>query len=98
MYFHLNETPVIFNLVIFVFIFHLEVLARATSVKEALQQLTAGSELWKVRDKGGLRGFRWYKRKYRLDLKHLEVKYSPHKGASKKVDPANCVKGEQLTP
>jgi len=69
------------------------VLARATSVKEALQQLTAGTELWKVRDKGGLRGFRWYKRKYRLDLKHLEVKYSPHKGASKKVDPANCVKG-----
>ena len=74
---------------------YLEVLARSTSVKESLQILAAGTELWKVRDKGGIRGFRWYKRKYRLDLKHLEIKYSPHKGANKKVDPANCVKGEQ---
>ena len=69
-------------------------MARSTSVKEALDLLISGTELWKLRDKGSFRGLRGYKRKYRLDLKDLDVKYIPHKGASKNVAPTACVKGE----
>ena len=79
------------------FIYFTEIISRSTSVKDALKALEAGTELWKVRNKGGIRGIRWYKRKYRLDLPHLEIKYSPHKGSSKNVAASNCAKGEKIT-
>ena len=68
-------------------------MARSTSVKEALELLRAGTELWKVRNKGGIRGHRWYKRKYRLDISDLDIKYIPHKGAPQNVAASTCVKG-----
>ena len=63
-------------------------------MKEALDVLKSGTDLWKVRYKGGIRGHRGYKRKYRLDLSDLVIKYIPHKGAIKNVSPTSCVKGE----
>ena len=80
-----------------IIIYIAEILSRSTSVKDALKALEAGTELWKVRNKGGIRGCRWYKRKYRLDLPHLEIKYAPHKGSSKNVAATNCAKGEKIT-
>ena len=68
-----------------------EVLARSTSVREALDLLKPGTDLWKVRYKG-MRGFRGYKRKYKLDLPELALKYTPNRGAGKNIAASNCMK------
>ena len=68
-------------------------LSRSTSVKEALELLRGGTDLWKVRNKGSARGYQWYKRRYRLDLADLVIKYSPHHGSRKNISNSACVKG-----
>ena len=76
------------------YLYHItEVLSRSTSVKDALDLLRGGTDLWKVRNKGQARGYQWYKRKYRLDLADLVIKYSPHHGSRKNISNSACVKG-----
>ena len=76
------------------YLYHItEVLSRSTSVKDALDLLRSGTDLWKVRNKGQARGYQWYKRKYRLDLADLVIKYSPHHGSRKNISNSACVKG-----
>ena len=57
-----------------------EVLARATSVRDSLDQLKAGTVLWKLRDKGSILGLKLYRRKYRLNIADLMISYTPNKG------------------
>lgn len=69
-----------------------EVLARSTSIKDALDILKGGTVLWKIRDKG-VRGLKVYKRKYRLDLADLRINYVPNKSMAKK----NCASGSGVS-
>jgi len=55
-----------------------DALARSQSVKERIDLLKTGTELYKVRDKG-VRGLQLYKRKYWLDMENLLIHFSPHK-------------------
>ena len=71
-------------------------MARSTSVKDALDVLNHGTDLWKVRDKGSIRGIRGFKRKYKLDLADLSISYLPNKSTEKLVHPSACTKGEKL--
>lgn len=63
-----------------------EILARCTSIQEAVEKLRAGTLLWKVRDKG-VRGLNIYRRKFKLDLAELKLIYLPNKSMTMK----NCV-------
>ena len=64
-----------------------EVLARATSVKDSLDHLKSGTYLWKLRDKG-VRGIKLYRRRYRLNIADLIITYTPNKGVQN-----NCFAG-----
>ena len=55
-----------------------EVLARSTSIRDALDKLKNSTVLFKIRDKG-IRGVKSYRRKYRLDLSDLKIHYVPNK-------------------
>ena len=55
-------------------------MARATSVRDSLDHLKAGTILWKLRDKGSIMGLKLYRRKYRLNIADLMISYTPNKG------------------
>ena len=65
-----------------IFLLPIEVLARATSVKDSLDHLKSGTFLWKLRDKG-VRGLKLYRRRYRLNIADLIITYTPNKGLQK---------------
>eukprot|EP00092_Neocalanus_flemingeri_P005512 GFUD01005942.1.p1 GENE.GFUD01005942.1~~GFUD01005942.1.p1 ORF type:complete len:789 (-),score=239.22 GFUD01005942.1:53-2419(-) len=58
-----------------------DALVRSHSVKERIDLLKKGTQLYKVRDKG-MRGLQLYKRKYWLDMENLLIHFSPHKDPS----------------
>ncbi len=66
-----------------------EVLARSTSIRDALDRLKNSTVLFKIRDKG-VRGVKAYRRKYRLDLADLKIHYVPNKTMKSQ---ANCAAG-----
>jgi hypothetical protein len=68
------------KMVILIFNFFSEVLARATTVRDSLEHLKAGTVLWKLRDKGSIMGLKLYRRKYRLNMADLMISYTPNKG------------------
>lgn len=66
------------------FLFFAEVLSRAQSVSDALENLRKGSTFFKIRDKG-VRGMNVYRRKYRLDINDMKIVYTPNKSGMSKM-------------
>ena len=66
-------------------------LARSTSVKASLEILRNGTALWKIRDKGSVRGRKFYRRSYKLDLQNLRITYFPNKALATS---GSCTSGE----
>lgn len=68
-----------------------DILARATSIKEALDVLKKGTLLWKARNKGGIFGIKFYRRNFRLDVPNLALTYTPNKnGVNSAFGSTNC--------
>ena len=57
---------------------------RSESLKDNLNLLKNGTNLFKVRDKG-MRGLQMYKRKFWLDMENLLIHFSPHKDPTTKL-------------
>ena len=60
-----------------------EVMARSTSIIEAIDRLRQGMLLWKIRDKG-VRSLKPFPRHYKLDMADLRITYLPNKNMTAK--------------
>ena len=70
------------------FVHFSEILSRATSITEALDETSKGAKFFKVRQKGGFRGLKLYCRTFKTDFNEFSITYLPNKAITGK---ANCV-------
>ena len=70
-----------------------EILSRAHSITEALDETSKGTKFFKVRQKGGFRGLKLYCRTFKTDISEFSITYLPNKAITGK---ANCIGNVQL--
>ncbi|TRY70080.1 hypothetical protein TCAL_16377 [Tigriopus californicus] len=66
-----------------------ETFSRSVSICAAVKELTVGTVLTKVRNKGDVRGLCGYNRHYRLDMEALKIRYT----SDKKFRKLACLSG-----